>query len=198
MNKQTFPYQALVELCEIPEIKNNAKDVHQILGFICAACGAPAQLELQDWLPALWAEGRTHSFTNEQLAIDFATASMQFHDACLASYRQSTPLVLPTRQWLNESLEITESGRSFALGYLSGFRHVEEIWKTIWIEPAGSLEQILQTATLLLSKVANPSGDDPQMQALFKQLPEMDEIVSSLPLLLSTLGHLSVQVNHHG
>lgn len=198
MNKLTSPYQALVALCEIAEIKKNAKDADQILGFICAISAAPMQLELQDWLPGLWAEGQTPSFSNEQLAVEFSTAGMQFYDACLSSYQQSIALKLPTPGWINESLEITEQGRSFASGYLSGFQSIEEIWQNIEMAKEGTLEQLLQTSTLLLTKMANPGNDDPQMLAVFDQLPEMDEIVSSLPLLLSTLGHFSLQVNDHG
>ncbi|HEY5715681.1 MAG TPA: UPF0149 family protein [Psychromonas sp.] len=198
MDKQTFPYQTLIELCEIAEIKKNAKDAQQMLGFICAICSAPEQVDLQQWLPYLWTEGQAPSFSNEQLAIDFATAARQFYDACLANYKQAIPLLLPTSQWLNEFLQVTEKGRNFALGYLSGFQHVEQNWLDVWIEPESSLEQLLQTTTLLLSKMANSAGDDPQLLSLFAQLPEVEEIVSSLPLLLSTLGHLSLQVNEHG
>ncbi|WP_372882661.1 UPF0149 family protein [Psychromonas sp.] len=195
MNKQTYPYQALIELCAVPEIKNNAKNAQQMLGFICAVCSAPVELELQEWLPYLWNEDQTPSFSNEQLAVDFAAATTQFYDACLAGCQQASPLLLPTSLWLNESSQLTEQGKSFAIGYLSGFQHVEEIWQNIWIEPASSLEQILQTTTLLLGKLANPATDDPQLLNLFEQLPQADEIVASLPLLLSTLGHLSAQVN---
>jgi yecA family protein len=195
MNKQTNPYQALVALCEIAEIKKNALDVDQMLGFICAISAAPTQLDLQDWLPCLWAEGQTPSFSNEQLAVEFATAGMQFYDACLTGYQQSIALRLPTQRWINEWLEITEQGSRFALGYLSGFQRVEP---NIVMPEEGQLEQLLQTTTLLLSKMANPSNDDPQMLTLFNQLPEMNEIVSSLPLLLGTLGHFSLQANDHG
>lgn len=197
MNKNTILYQALIELCEIPEIKNNAKDSHQILGFICAISSTPVQLDVQDWLPGLWKDGQAPSFSNERLAIEFASASMQFYDACLSSYQQSTALILPTQQWLNESLQITEQGRSFAFGYLSGFQSVEEIWQNILLDPEGAFEQVVQTTTLLLSKMASPAGDDPKMLAVFNQLPEMNEIISSLPLLLSTLGHFSVQENNY-
>ena len=198
MNKQTSPYEALTSLCELAEIKNNVKDVDHMLGFICAISSAPIQLELQDWLPGLWADGQTPSFSNEQLAVEFATAGMQFYDACLSSYQEPIALTLPTQGWINESLEITEQGRHFAFGYLSGFQSVEDIWQNIAMAKEGSLEQLLQTSTLLISKMADPAGDDPQMLAVFNQLPEMDEIISSLPLLLSTLGHFSLQVNDHG
>lgn len=198
MNKQRSPYQTLVALCEIAEIKKNAKDADQILGFICAISAAPIQLELQDWLPGLWADGQTPSFSNERLAVEFATAAMQFYDACLSSYQEPIALTLPTQGWINESLEITGQGRSFAFGYLAGFQSVEDIWQNIEMAEGGSLEQLLQTSTLLLSKIANPAGDDPHMLTVFNQLPEADEIISSLPLLLSTLGHFSLQVNDHG
>ncbi|ABM03142.1 yecA family protein [Psychromonas ingrahamii 37] len=194
MNKQTSPYQALVALCEIAEIKKNALDVDQMLGFICAISASPTQLDLQDWLPCLWAEGLMPSFSNEQLAVEFATACMQFYDACLTGYQQSIALVLPTQRWINESLEITEQGSRFASGYLSGFQSIEQ---NIEIVKEGTLEQLLQTATLLLSKITNPSGDNLEMLTLFNQLPEVDEIVSSLPLLLGTLGHFSLQANYH-
>ncbi|PKH03161.1 YecA family protein [Psychromonas sp. MB-3u-54] len=194
MNKQTSPYQALVAICEVPEIKKNALDVDQMLGVICAVSAAPTQLDLQDWLPCLWAEGQTPSFSNEQLAVEFAAAGMQFYDACLTGYQQSIALMLPTQRWINKSLEITEQGSRFALGYLSGFQSIEQ---NIEIVEEGKLEQLLQTTTLLLSKIANPSGDNPDMLTLFNQLPEMDEIVSSLPLLLGTLGHFSLQANNY-
>lgn len=198
MNKKISPYQALAALCEIAEIKKNAKDADQILGFICAISAAPTQLELQDWLPCLWAEGQAPSFSNEQLAVEFATAAMQFYDACLSCYQEPVALRLPTKGWINESLQITGQGRSFACGYLAGFQSVEEIWQNIEMAEGGTLEQLLQTSTLLLSKMANPSNDDPHMLTVFNQLPEMDEIISSLALLLSTLGHFSLQAHDHG
>ncbi|MFT6925070.1 MAG: yecA family protein [Psychromonas sp.] len=197
MNKQSSPYQPLLALCEIAEIKKSALDADQMLGFICAISASPVQLELQDWLPGLWAEGQTPSFSNEQLAVEFATAAMQFYDACFTGYQQSAALVLPTQDWINESLQITAQGRHFACGYLSGFQHVEEIWQTIGMTEEGTLAQLLQTTTLLLSKMADNGDDQAQMLAVYNQLPEMDEIVSSLPLLLSTLGHFSLQVNNH-
>jgi hypothetical protein len=194
MNKQTSPYQALVAICEVPEIKKNALDVDQMLGIICAVSAAPTQLDLQDWLPCLWAEGQTPSFSNQQLAVEFAAAGMQFYDACLTGYQQSIALTLPTQRWINKSLEITEQGSRFALGYLSGFQSIEQ---NIEIVEEAKLVQLLQTTTLLLSKIAHPNGDNPDMLTVFNQLPEMDEIVSSLPLLLGTVGHFSLQANNY-
>ena len=77
------------------------------------------------------------------------------------------------------------------------FNMLRKFWQTIEMTEEGTLAQLLQTTTLLLSKMAESGDDQPQMLAVYNQLPEMDEIVSSLPLLLSTLGHFSLQVNNH-
>jgi len=197
MNNYTQPYQQLIELCDNTEINSNVKDVHEMLGFICAISSSPESLELQEWLPHLWKQGVSPTFSQQQLAVDFASAVIQFYDACIAQYQQATALLLPTEQWLDEYSQITGQGINFAIGYLSGFHHVEQCWDSVNIESGSEFEQILQTTTLLLSKVAAPNTDDPQMQDLFNQLPQFNEIAASLPLLISTLGFLALQVKAH-
>ena len=194
MNTQPKAYQALVELGQIPEIKDNAREINEMLGFISVIAATPEPLDLQDWFPLLWAQGLAPSFSNETLASDFAAATLQFYEDCLVNYQQSTPLSLPAELWLNEYQQVTEQGIAFASGYLAGFHSTEDIWQSLNLIPGSEPEQLLQTTMLLLSKMATPNSNDPQMQALFVQLPGMDEIISSLPSLLSALGHFSVLV----
>jgi yecA family protein len=193
----TPAYVKIVALCKNTEINDNVKELHEILGFICAISCAPAPLELQEWLPQLWKKGVSPTFSQQQLAIDFATAVLQFHDDCLAHFQQATTLHLPTELWLDQSSQITDNGQYFAVGYLSGFHCIEDSWNNTEIEAGSDFEQVLQTTTLLLSKVANPDNNAPEMQSLFSQLPDFNEIVTSLPMLISTLGFFSLQVKEH-
>ncbi|MEH6454128.1 MAG: YecA family protein [Psychromonas sp.] len=133
---------------------------------------------------------------HEILGIDFATAVLAFNDDCLVNFQQATALLLPTAQWLDQFAQITEQGQNFAVGYLSGFHRIEDSWNTMEIESGSDFEQILQTTTLLLSKLANPNTDDLEMQNLFEQLPDFNEIVASLPMLVSTLGFFALQVKN--
>ena len=194
MNRSIKAYQALVTLCQNPEIKDNAREVNEMLGFISAIAASPEPLDLQQWFPYLWTQGEP-LFSHEALAVDFAGAALQFYEACLVNYQQAKPLLLATELWLDEYQEVTEQGIAFASGYLSGFHNTEESWQTLNLTPGSEPEQLLQTSMLLLSKMATPNSNDPQMQALFVQLPGMQEIVSSLPLLLSALGHFSIVVD---
>lgn len=191
MKRTIKPYQALVELCQNSEIKDNAREVNEVLGFICAIAASPEPLDLQVWFPYLWAQGEP-LFSHEALAVDFACAALQFYEDCLVNYQQAIPLILPTDLWLNEYQEVTEQGIAFASGYLSGFHNIEESWQTLNLTPGSEPQQLLQTSMLLLSKMATVNSNDPQMQALFLQLPDVQEIIRSLPSLLSALGHFSI------
>ena len=197
MNRAITPYQALVELCLNSEIKDSAREVNEMLGFICVMAASPEPLELQEWFPFLWKQESEPSFSSETLAVDFAQAVLQFYENCLLNYQQAKPLILPTEMWLNEYGEVTEQGSAFASGYLSGFHSSEESWQTLNLVPGSEPEQLLQTSMLLLSKMATPNSNDPQMQALFMQLPSMQEIITSLPQLLGVLGHFSVVADNN-
>ncbi|MCW8996437.1 MAG: UPF0149 family protein [Psychromonas sp.] len=193
MNRSVKPYQALVELGRIPEIRAKARTADEMLGIICVIAASPEPLELQDWFPQLWKQGSAPSFASETLAVDFASAALQFYENCLLNYQQSTPLILPVEQWLNEEQQVTDTGIAFASAYLSGFEHVKDGWQRLNVAPESEAAQLLQTTMLLLSKMATPDSNDQQMQALFRQLPDMQEIVAALPQLLSALGHFSVR-----
>ena len=196
MNKTVESYQALSELYLQTEINTNAKDFNEILGFICCIAASPQPLELADWFPHLWKKG-SPSFSHEAIANNFAAAILQFYEGCLNQYQQAAPLLLPTVLWLNESGRVTEQGSAFASGYLTGFNRTETIWQNTNLAMGSEPEQLLQTSLLLLSKMAMPDNADPQMQKLFVELPDMAEIISSLPALIGALGNFSVQVKHY-
>jgi|GEM_PF-3246433 len=196
------PYQALLELYRIPEIKEHARPFNEALGFICAISASPETLDLGDWFPLLSMQKKVSmqealSFSNEELARDFAAAVLHFYEHCLASYQQSAPLFLPAELWLNEGNEATAQGSEFASGYLSGFHHIEASWQGLNLAAESEPGQLLQTTALLLSKMAAGNNEDPQMQALFIQLPAMVKIINILPSLLSALGNFSVAVSHY-
>ncbi len=196
MQQKSKPYQALVELCQHPEIKNNAREVNEMLGVICVMAASPEPLELQQWFPCLWANEKEPSFSDEGLAVGFAAAVLQYYEHCLLHYQQAKPLLLPKQCWLNKDQQVTEQGRAFACGYLSGFHYNEVNWQALNWSPGSEPEQLLQTSMLLLSKMATPESNDPQMQALFAQLPDMPEIVASVAQLLAVLGNVSTRVNN--
>lgn len=195
MNTPMKPYQALFDLCRNPEIENDVREVNEILGFICVIAASPESRELQDWFPFLWTHGQDPSFSSERLAVDFASAVLQFYKSCVLNYQQLKPLILPTELWLNEQQEETAQGMAFASGYLAGFHHIEADWQTEQLAPGSEGGQLLQTTILLLSKMAAAESHEPQMQELFEQLPGLPEIVSSLPSLLTALGNYSAQVD---
>ena len=195
MKTKIHAYQALTELWQTPEIKNNAREINEMLGFISVIAASPEPLELQDWFPYLWAQGLSPTFSNEALAQAFAAAVLQYYESCIVNYQQATPLGLPAMQWLDEYQEVTDQGIAFASGYLAGFHSIEHCWQRLNLAAGSASEQLLQTTMLLLSKMATPNTSDPQMQALFVQLPDMPEIIHSLPSLLSALGNASLLVN---
>ena len=194
MHSLLSPEQSLIKIYQSPEIQKNAREINEIHGFICAVAALPEALELQDWFPCLWMPGCEPLFSSEALAIDFASAVLPVYENVLLKYQQREPLILSSQLWLDEDLQITKQGRAFASGYLSGFQYFEECWQNLNLSDGSETQQLLQTTLLLLTKMATPNSNDPQMQALFIELPTIQEIVSSLPQLLAALGHSLIAV----
>jgi len=188
------PEQLLIEIYRNPEIQQNVRGINELQGFICAVAALPEALELQDWFPCLWISGNEPSFNSEALAIDFASAVLPLYEHFLLSYQQTEPLKLSSQLWLDEDCLVTAQGSAFASGYLFGFQYFEQRWQNLNLSDGSEAQQLLQTTLLLLAKMATPNSDDPQMQALFIELPEMQEIVSTLPQLLAALGHSLITV----
>ena len=189
-------HQSLFEIYQHSEIQNNVLDINEIQGFICAIAVFPDALELQDWFPCLWMQGRDPSFSSVILATDFASAVLQVYERVLMGYQEGHPLILSSNLWLDDLQQVTNQGCAFASGYLSGFQYVEENWNALNLLANSETQQLLQTTLLLLSKMATPNTEDLQMQALFKDLPTEKEIVNVLPQLLTTLGHCVIVENN--
>lgn len=196
MTIQIKPYQALATVCQLAEIKSHARSFDEMVGFICAISASPEPLDLADWFPLLW-DQEGLSFSNEELARDFAAAVLEFYNHCLANYQQSASLSLPTELWLNEDNDVAAAGSAFASGYLSGFHRIEGLWQDLDLGAESQPGQLLQTTMLLLSKMATGKNQDSQMQELFMQLPSMEKIITILPSLLSTLGNFSASVSNN-
>ena len=198
MHSLLSPEQLLIEIYQHPEIQKNVREINEIQGFICALAALPEALELQDWFPCLWRPGREPLFSSEALAIDFASAVLPVYEHFLLSYQQRESLSVSSQLWLDEDCQLTKQGSAFASGYLSGFQYFEQRWQNLNLSDGSEVQQLLQTTLLLLTKMATPNSDDPQMQALFMDLPEMQEIVSALPQLLAALGHSLITVANDG
>lgn len=197
MRNSNNAFQPLIAAYNHNDVEQNIREPHEVLGFICAISASPMPLELDDWFPLLWKNNVDPSFADEELAAEFATAALQFQAHCQTSYRQSNGLNLPVDNWLNDDSQLTVEGSQFASGYLLAFHAIEAYWQALNLQPGSEPAQLLQTTMLLLSKMATPDTEEPEMQTLFTQLPEPKEIVQVLPQLLMTLGHFSLSVQEH-
>lgn len=197
MNNVNSSYQQLISVFHESEIQEGARDFHELLGYISAISASPQPLEIHEWLPDLWRQGVQPSFSTEKLASDFASAVLGFYEDCLTNYHLNQPLDLPVISWLDQSEGVSGEGIAFASGYLFAFDSIEEYWQALNLPEDSESNQLLQTSMLLLSKMATPNVVEPEMEALFNQLPAMTEIVAVLPRLLATLGYFSVSVKSH-
>lgn len=194
MNDMTFPYQSLIDVFLNDEVKDNVRDINEVLGFISAISASPEPLELQSWLPHLWELESDPTFSNEDLAADFANAAIRFYDHCILSYQENEPLILPSDMWLDTDLRFTEQGNKFAEGYLLGFEIIEPTWQKLTLKEDSEEANLLQTMTWLISKMASPYDNEPEVQALFDQLHSPQDIINLLPILLCGFGYMSVRI----
>ena len=194
MNSHQQAYQLLTALYNDVEIQENSRDLHEVVGFLYAITALPEEIELQVWLPMLWQQDKAFNFTDEVLANQFATTILTVYQDCLCQYQIQQPLVfVMCNAWLDENKQITAQGMAFATGYLRALQYTEEIWARLSLESGAEFEQIVQTTMLLLSKMANVNADDLAMRDLYQQLPSMQDIVDSLPMLLTAMGRFSGQ-----
>ena len=194
MNDMTFPYQSLIDVFLNDEVNNNVRDINEVLGFISAISASPESLELQSWLPHLWKLESDPTFSNEDLAANFANAAIRFYDHCILSYQENDPLILPSDMWLDTDFRFTEQGNKFAEGYLLGFEIIEPTWQKLTLKEGSEEANLLQTMTWLISKMASPFDNEPEVQALFDQLHSPQDIINLLPILLCGFGYMSVRI----
>jgi len=194
MNDMTSPYQALIAVFLNDEVKDNVRDINEVLGFISAISASPEPLELQSWLPQLWELESDPTFSHEDLAANFANAVIRFYEHCILSYQENEPLILPIEGWLDNDLMFTEQGSKFAEGYLLGFEIIEPTWQKLSLKEDSEEANLLQTMTWLISKMASPFDNEAEVQALFDQLHSPQDIINLLPILLCGFGYMSVRI----
>ena len=194
MNDMTSPYQSLIDVFLNDEVNNNVRDINEVLGFISAISASPESLELQSWLPHLWELESDPTFSNEDLAANFARAVIRFYDHCILSYQENEQLILPSDMWLDTELRFTEQANKFAEGYLLGFEIIEPTWQKVTLKEGSEEANLLQTMTWLISKMASPFDNEPEVQALFDQLHSPQDIINLLPILLCGFGYMSVRI----
>lgn len=192
MNTQQQTYKQLNALYDIVEIKENARNIHESLGFLYAITAPSEQVELETWLPMLWKEDRSFDFSHEQLANQFAMNWLAAHQQCLLDYQCQQVICIPLSElWLDEHRQITVHAKAFSVGYLRGFQLVEVSWTELDLADNTEAGQLLQTTLLLLSKLADVDCSDASMQAVFNQLPSLQEIVNTMPALLTAMGKIA-------
>ena len=195
MTNSTNPFEPLMEIYQHEEVKKTIRSAHELVGFLCCIAASPKPLALDKWFPNLWKDGIDPSFADEMLAVDFATAALASYECCLFSYREFSHLFLPTNDWIDTDANPTEQASLFAAGYLSAFTLTESHWQNLNLTPDSNTDKLLQTTMLLLSKMASPNTIDPEMKALFDELPDMPDIIDILAQLLTTLGNVSVSID---
>jgi len=162
------------------------------IGFICSVQAQPSLLELDEWLHYLWKENECISFEDEKQATEYAENILSFVSEIQALYQQALPLsALNCENWLDDKGQISTNALQFATGFLNAIELFNEHW--VSVENHESTENLLQTSILLLSKITPIEDQDPQMQAIFTQLPNFDEILKILPQLLSNLAYGAAQ-----
>lgn len=178
-------YNKLQELYQVAEIQENCVNIDFGYAYICAMAGS--ELDLQEWLPLLFVGGES-SFSNEQLATDFAQTVLAIFQAAHQSFKHNTPLPLMCEQ---SSFAVEEAIVNFADGYLQALIMIDNM-QIHTFEEESEEANLQQTCFLLLDKLATMETKDEQKLALFAQLPSESEIAGILPVLLSRYGHLCV------
>ena len=164
------------------------------LGFICSVQAVPEIIDLEKWLTYLWRDG-VISFDNEKQATEYAQGVLTMLAEIDRLYEQATPLdQLECLEWLSEQQWLSKDAMLFASGFLAAI----EIFNTEWMRMEGdeSVQNLLQTTVLLLTKLTIDENTPAELLDLFEQLPEVEEILKILPSLMSNLAYSAAQSSH--
>jgi len=174
-------YNNLQKLYQLTEIEEGCVNIDYCHAFICAM--ASSELDLQQWMPLLFISGES-SFSNEQLAADFAQSVLAIFQQAHSDFSANKPLAMMIE---SSTASNEEAAVNFADGYLQALIMIDNMQLHRFAE--GTQEANLQqTCFLLLDKLATIETKDEQKLALFAQLPSESEIVALLPVLLSNYG----------
>ena len=161
------------------------------LGFICSVQAVPELIDLEKWLVYLWRDD-VISFDNEKQATEYAQVVLTMLTEIDSLYEQAKPLdQLNCMNWLGEQNLLSENAILFASGFLAAI----EIFNVEWlqVESDKSVQNLLQTTVLLITKLTKNENTPPELLDLFKQLPEVEEILKILPSLMSNLAYSAAQ-----
>ena len=161
------------------------------LGFICSVQAVPELIDLEKWLVYLWRDD-VISFDNEKQATEYAQVVLTMLAEIDSLYEQAKPLdQLNCMNWLGEQNLLSENAILFASGFLAAI----EIFNAEWlqVESDKSVQNLLQTTVLLITKLTKNENTPPELLDIFKQLPEVEEILKILPSLMSNLAYSAAQ-----
>ncbi|MCP4326465.1 MAG: YecA family protein [Psychromonas sp.] len=184
-------YQDLQKLYVLPEIKKQCVDIDFAYAFICAM--ASSELELQQWMPMLFVKD-DDSFSDQQIATDFAQAVLAVYEQSIEYFQEDTPLPLMIEASVSTQ---NEAALNFANGYLQALMLIDNL-QLMQFPDDSPVTNLQQTCLLLLDKLATVDTDDAQKLALFEQLPTHGEIITLLPVLLASYGHNCLLVKANG
>lgn len=166
------------------------KPAYYQLGFMCSVQALPDLLDLEHWLVYLWHD--EISFDNEQQATEYAQTILKTASEISALYQTMAPLnALNCESWVNEDQEINHNGSQFAAGFLGAIELFNAQWAST--ENDETVQNMLQTTILLLTKLLPIEEVDPQFLEIIDQLPEVTEVLKVLPQLMSNLAYSAAQ-----
>lgn len=185
-NFQKNMYTDFIVFNKIHPQAKKLQPIYYQIGLICSVQALPEIIDLELWLPCLWRDGVDISFDNQQQASEYARTVLKMANDIQALYQESLPLQdLDCETWLDCHKNANDKGVQFAKGFLAGIEIFNAQWSVA--DEDINTQNLLQTAILLLSKIAPTEEIDEALLAIFDQLPKVSEIMTVLPLLLTNL-----------
>ena len=190
---QNNPFISFIDFNKNHPLADNLQPAYYQLGFICSVQAVPEMIDLESWLVYLWRDNEI-SFDNETQATEYAQTVLNIISEVTGSYQQAIPLdQLNDLQWLNEQ-QLSEDAVMFASGFLAAVEVFNAEW--LLVEGEESIQHLLQTTVLLLTKLTKNESTPAELLVIFEQLPEIEEILKTLPSLISHLAYSAEQHSH--
>jgi len=192
---QNNPFISFIDFNKKHPLAEHLQPAYYQLGFICTVQAVPEIIDLEKWLVYLWRDD-VISFDNEKQATEYAQVVLTMLTEIDSLYEQAKPLEqLNCMNWLNNEQHLLSED---ALLFASGFLAAIEIFNVEWLQVEGdeSVQNLLQTSVLLITKLTKDEHTSAELLALFEQLPEVEEILKILPSLISNLAYSAAQSSH--
>ena len=165
---------------------------YEIAGIIMGVTAAPIDSTVDEWMPMIFSSEAQPNFKTSSLAVDFATAAIEFFNACKVCYQNAvSPIPVFTFPSLQDENE-------FADALTHGITEFDEEWDAIFTtddseEPCEEFG-VHFTLLLLLQKLGiSEENESADFVASLKDLPDQTEIKEAIPALIAQLGFIGSQ-----